>query len=208
MIEKSNVPTDAGLENTTLIVSAAAFAVNFTRSSPNKPTILSAHSLTPIAPSAVSVRVTSPSLSVDSVRVIISPADASPDKAVANVAELEVLVTGSGILVTPALSPPTANVAVNSFPSVRLMVSLLLSSLTVYTRPMDCVIPVLPAAFVMFFADALEASLNLKTSTVVEGPPYEISISRSSSEAFKSTKNATLSLVEVNSAVLSRSVPM
>ena len=44
-------------------------------------------------------------------------------------------------------------------------------SLTVYIRPMDCVIPVLPAKFVMFFADAFEVSFNLKTSTVVEGPP-------------------------------------
>ena len=171
MIEKSNVPTDAGDENTTFIVSAAAFAVNVTRSSLNKPTILSAQSLAAVALSAVNVRVTSASLSDDSVKVIISPDEASPDKAVANVAELKLLVTGSGILVTPVLSPPIENVAVNSFPSVRLMVGLLSCSVTVYIRPMDCLIPVLPAAFVMFFADALEASLNLKTSTVVEGPP-------------------------------------
>ena len=175
MIEKSNVPTDSGDENTTFIVSAAAFAVNVTRSSLNKSTILFAHSLTTVAPSAVNVRVTSASLSEDSVKVMISPGDASPDKAVANVAELKLsvvlLMTGSGILVTPSLSPPIANVAVNCFPSVRLMVGLLPVSLTVYIRPMDCVIPVLPAKFVMFFADAFEVSFNLKTSTVVEGPP-------------------------------------
>ena len=79
------------------------------------------------------MRLTLVSFSDDRVRVIVSPVAASPASALANVTELTplavLLVAGSGILVTPALSP-IAKVAVNCFPSARLIVSLLSASVT------------------------------------------------------------------------------